>query len=564
MSLFLHLVRQRTDHVVSVFVGFITFGFLAGPALINPSFTTWLRWGDAAQHYYGWEFFRRSPLLQFPLGNSPQFGVGYSSSVVYTDSIPLLAIPLKYLTSWWDGDFQYFGAWLLGCFILQHFVACRILRRLGMSARDARVGALFFVVAPVFLHRQTILGYGHMALAGHFLLLIGILLVLDNSAFQRRWVVLLVVSLLVQFYLFVMIFVLWLSSIIVQTPRRATSLTKIGLRVATTCSLLVGVGWIVGYFSSGSSVEEGFGIFRADLATFIDPQTISATSWSRVLPDQPVVPKNVNGSFEGFAFLGLGILLALFVGLIGWAASRSRREPKRNLPQGSLRLVLPPALACFVFALSNRITFRVERVVLPLPEPFETLGNTLRASGRFVWPLAYVVMSYAIVLAARVVSKRRLGVILLASLAIVQVIDSREALVEHRERFTEFSYPKSVFRSLEWKELAESKRVLIADPPPYKGDVWQDFSEFALQNGLATNSGYLSRVDYVKLYESEVAVRNSLLSNRLQRDALYVVTRASGAYATIRSQLGGFDGELAPGVRAKFLDGMIAVTSDIP
>lgn len=564
MSSLVHLVRRSSDYLVSSVVGFVSFCLLVGPTALNPGSTKWLRWGDSAQHYYGWEFFRDSDLLQFPLGSSPRFGLGYSSSVVYTDSIPLLAIPVKYLTFWMNSDFQYFGFWLLACFVGQYFFGHQILRRMGVRLEHARIGALFFIIAPVFLHRQTILGYGHMALAGHFLLLAGILLSLENSDSQRRWTVVLAASLLVQFYLFVMILVLWLSSVTAQVVTTKALPQKLVFRAVKTVVLLVGVGWVAGYFSAGSSTEEGFGIFRADLATFVDPQTISATSWSRVLPDQPVTPRNVNGSFEGFAFLGIGVLSALLVGVISQIVRRGSSTSDSNRFRNSLKLVLPPAIVCFVFALSNRVTFRIERIVLPLPEPLELLGNTLRASGRFVWPLTYVAVASAVAMVSRVASKSRVGTALLLMLLAVQIADSREALFEHRERFTQLAYPNSVFQSPSWVDLVRERDYLITDPPQYKGEVWQDFAEFALTHGLATNSGYLSRVNYEKLYQSEVTVRNSLLSKRLQPNTLYVVTRASGAYATLRYQLEGGDGELAPGVRGSFIDGMIAVTSGAP
>lgn len=572
----IHHVRRNADKWVSFIVGSAIFLVIAGPRVLLPTSTTWLRWGDSAQHYYGWEFFRRSPLLQFPIGDSPRFGIGYSSSVVYTDSIPLLAIPFKYLTFWFDAEFQYFGVWLLVCYIAQHYVAQRILCKLGVATVFARIAATFFVVAPVFLFRQTILGYGHMALVGQFLVLIALLLALDDRYDQRKWAALLAVSVLVQFYLFVMVAVVWVTVLVRSAYKKSMAPRQVTIRTIVTTSFVTVIMWVVGYFSAGNSSEEGFGIFRADLATFFDPETVTTTRWSSVLPDQPVVPNNVNGTFEGFAFLGLGILIALVMGAVAQVPRRTmlrqttsderttQRSPTVDpaAPNASLiRRLVPASLVCFVFALSNVVTFRVERATLDVPDSLEWIGNTLRASGRFVWPLTYVVMIVALVWVARSLPKS-VAIAVVSVLLVLQVVDSRRALSETRERFTEFNYPKSVLSAPDWALIAAGKSRLVTDPPQYKGFVWQDFAEFALERRMVTNASYLSRVDYQQLARVEVEVRNELLTKNIDSDTLYITLPRSGSYASLRHQLNHSDGELAPGVKARFINGMLAVYRD--
>jgi len=167
-------------------------------------------------------------------------------------------------------------------------------------------------------------------------------------------------------------------------------------------------------------------------------------------------------------------------------------------------------------------------------------------------------MLYVIVNVSRTLPPRVSAVIIVLLLA-VQVIDSRIALRETRERFDDPSYEESILQSIDWQRLAKGRSRLIIDPPQYKGFVWQDFAEFALREDMTTNASYLSRVDYQRLYESEVRTRNSLLTRQLSPDTLYVVMRGSGAYASLRNVLDSRDGALAPGVDARFIDGMLAV-----
>jgi hypothetical protein len=561
MSSLIHHVRRHADKWVSLLVGGSVFLLIVGPQVLSPSSTTWLRWGDSAQHYYGWEFFRRSPLAQFPLGDSPLFGLGYSSSVVYSDSIPLLAIPLKYLTFWFSGEFQYFGMWLLFCYIAQHYVATLILRHLGMTAGAARLSGILFVIAPVFLYRQTIGGHGHFALAGHFLLLVALLFALKDEYNGRRWLMLMCLASLVQFYLLVMVALLWISTLLrFSFSQRESWRVLIGQVLRGV--MPVGVVMLsVGYLSSGNRVEDGFGEFRADLATFVDPQTVSSPIWSRLFRDQPVAPNNVNGTFEGFAFLGAGSLIALGLAVAVWLTRRILRKPVSLDDARPLRRVLPVAVICFVFALSNIVTWRVERVTVPIPPSMEWIGATLRASGRFVWPLAYLVMLGVLFVLWRLTPKK-LVVPMAVLLVSLQIFDSYTALREHKERFTEYNYPTSIMQSADWKDLARGKSRLVIDPPQYKGYVWQDFAEFAINNRMSTNASYLSRVNYEQLYESEVSLRNELLTRQIRSDTLYVVLPRSGAYQTLRLSLGERDGRLAPDISAQFVDGMLVIRRD--
>ena len=59
--------------------------------------TKWLYGvNDAAHQQLGWYFFQND-VWRFPPGSNPNYGLGISSSIVYTDSIPILAIFFKLL-----------------------------------------------------------------------------------------------------------------------------------------------------------------------------------------------------------------------------------------------------------------------------------------------------------------------------------------------------------------------------------------------------------------------------------------------------------------------------------
>ena len=69
--------------------------------------------------------------------------------------------------------------------------------------------------------------------------------------------------------------------------------------------------YLVGYFviPPYDSLGYGYGFYKANLLTFLDPSENSSNTWSIFLPDIG----NVKGEFEGFGYLGLGIILLSIV-----------------------------------------------------------------------------------------------------------------------------------------------------------------------------------------------------------------------------------------------------------
>jgi hypothetical protein len=473
------LLKNPLSWVVAANVGL--FAALTGGRIVWPGHTSWLMWGDTATHYLGWEFFRRGPLNVWPPGASPLYGAGYSSSVVYTDAIPLLALPMKFLLAFTDARFQYLGIWLLTCFVLQGVFAVKLLQRFDVRGAVLVPGALLFSVAPIFLYRMVTGGYGHMALAGHFLVLWAIWLLLDSTPSHRRWAVILVVSLLVQFYLFVIVGYLYVVAVIWSRTARRRHVRG----VIANVSLVLIAAYLVGYFMSGSAVADGFGVFRMDLVGFVDSSPVDFPGWSRILPNVA----NTDGTHEGYSFLGTGIIaLGLF------ATARALR--RRARVDRRLRRLVAAVLPMFFLAVSNRMQVAGRDIAeVPLPGRVENALNVIRATGRFVWPLVYVIGIAAIVLTTRVL-RARLAAATLVTLALVtQVFDARTALLEVRERFEQSSREVPIIQDDRWKSISAGADCLVTSPPQLKGPLWIDFADFALAGGMSTNASYLTRWD---------------------------------------------------------------------
>jgi hypothetical protein len=129
------------------------FGF--GP--LDPRNEGWL-WAelgvDPIQSWLGWTSFRRVPWT-LPPGANPDYGMELGTAIYFTDSLPLLALPLKALRGVLDLP-QYIGPWLLAYGVVQGLVGWRLV---GLTTPDplARTcGAGLLVLQPMLMHRMMV------------------------------------------------------------------------------------------------------------------------------------------------------------------------------------------------------------------------------------------------------------------------------------------------------------------------------------------------------------------------------------------------------------------------
>ncbi|HEY0879051.1 MAG TPA: DUF6311 domain-containing protein [Zeimonas sp.] len=413
--------------------------WLYGLGVVDPTSVRWLLHGDPAQHFVGLSFFL-SESWHWPPGAILRFGDD-PTSVVFTDSIPLLALIAK--AGGLPPGAQYFGLWIVACHALVAGFGALLLRRLGASAAAAFVGAMFFASAPVVLLRA----YGHEALMGQFFVVAAL-----AAAFGRwktlAWAALLTGSVLVHPYLAAMVFAIAVAAA-AASLQQGTPGAPVLLR---STPVLLGVpllaAWLAGYFvGSADRSAAGHGFFSANALTWFDPMdwqafllyhgrdSAGAGEWSALLPP---LQQATAGQYEGFAYLGAGVLAlvvaAVLSHLFGMAASTSSgsRATGTNGSRAQWAWILVACVAMALLALSARpsigshILFEV-----PLDEAVQHLLGIFRASGRFVWPLTWLLIAWAI---ARVARSPGAPVWLAAAL-LLQIVDLAPKHGELRERF---------------------------------------------------------------------------------------------------------------------------------
>ena len=151
--------------LLACLVGSTAFFLVVGPLPLLPSNPFWLSGSiDPTTHYLGWVFFRDNSWT-FPLGLNPKYGLDISSSIVYSDSIPLLAMLFKLIKFALPTPFQYFGLWYLTCFILQAWFASLVIKVITPKISLQFLASCIVVFSPILFFRIGL----HAALAGQFM-----------------------------------------------------------------------------------------------------------------------------------------------------------------------------------------------------------------------------------------------------------------------------------------------------------------------------------------------------------------------------------------------------------
>lgn len=516
---------KQTGAWAGLLLGALFFLWLYGTSILNPAETGWMLHGDPAQHYLGWEFFRREP-WSLPLGRIENFGAPLATSIVFTDSIPLLAIPLKLLNPWLPETFQYFGAWMLLCHALTGWFAWRIFSRLGLGAAASACGTLLMLLMPVMMLRA----YGHESLMAQWLILAALDRYLAGWS-GRGWLVLVLLAAAVHAYLLAMLLAIfcaaWLRAVAID---RTLSLPQGSARAALGVLLLAGWMALIGYFVAAPQqlAAEGYGHYSANLLTWFDPMDWRAFllhygrdpagkgEWSRFLP---ALGQSTVGQYEGFAYLGAGVLL-LAVAAMALALWRRQRPPRFMAP------LLMVALALFVAALSNRIGLGGrELFVVPLPDAVLGALAVFRASGRFVWPLTYLLVIAAVAGVARNLPARA-AVPLLALAVIVQALDLSGKLREFRHTFHQPAAYHNPLSDPLWAHAAQRYRRIVVYPAEVTGGDWIPFARLAALSGAAVNVSNVARADEQAQLGAVVALKAEITTGALRPDTLYILRDA--------------------------------------
>lgn len=545
---------------------------------------------DPTTHYLGWEFFRDGSLTAWPPGRSTLLGPGEGSSIALTDSLSLLAVPLRVALRLFgiEAPFQYLGIWMFICFLLQALFAGLLLQRFCRHRSSVLIGCALFASAPVFVYR---LGYG-VVHSSQWLVLASFWLATDKRPRRVAWVLVAGVSVAVNPYLTAMVLIVFLSRqlfIVGQDPRQFVMAL---FETSITFGSVIGSSYLVGLFvyRGDTLAAHGFGDYSTNILSLVDSSIESplalSPSWSRL----GLVPNTPDGSayqWEGFGFLGSGVLfLALLVflvngrqlmkyrpwlitvasvgGVIAWfgniswlstvllaflagslVTGVSTKDSGSNVPVAPLTV---SALTSFGIAVTHQVHIGSMSYRIPAPEQLLAAFDFIRVSGRLIWITAYVLMLFIIIALDKAIKSAAtvtaIGVFVLG----VQLLDGADGYKAVRD-FMSGTRTAATLTAPLWNDLAAKyqhvefvnpgQRLTLDNPSPgqdqsnFSDDfwfaerqLWADLGEFAVRNKMSLNAFYFAR-NPTREYAKESRDQEVMVSANLYRDdTLYVFVNA--------------------------------------
>ena len=542
-------LKTKLPYVITGCLSAALFYIFYGFRVLDPRYVDWLlTGGDPTQHYLGWALYRNSPFyLQIGLMNTASYP--FEASVMFTDSIPLMAILCKFIGLTTNVPFQYFGIWGLACLVLMGVLTCFLLKKYINNPIVLVLASILITASPCLLRRL----FWHTSLGSHFLIILGLILIAYRHELcytPKRasccWAFLAFLCSFIHLYFLAMNAFLLLCYICFRltdkmcqngsepnvSPVAEILLSAVSYFASATASV-----WLLGGFSSGMDKgAPGLAYYSFNLNGFINPD-----GWSSVLPE---LPRYAGGQYEGFAYLGLGILTALFILIISAVYGCFIKTRKTGSDRLFSSLFIAddrskgcktsfPFIICLLFVVlinilisaSNEITFGdILLLKIPIPEAIENIWSIFRASGRLIWPAVYIICISVIVLLSRTLKPNVLIAVLvlcvLLQLADMRlVIEDKHYEFDRRVRYSERLDDEMMNRIMLMKDI---KHIVFIDKDNLTQEEMYAFTELAARRRMTVNDFYFAR-------NLSYPVNETTLSNILSPDddTMYVLSPES-------------------------------------
>lgn len=517
-------MKKININIVAALLGGIAFALIYGIKILNPLYTDWLlTGGDPSQHYLGWEFFRRSDWY-FPLGLTDQLAYPLKTSVIYTDSIPIFAVFFKLFRSILPQQFQYFGIWGLLCFVLQGYYAAKILGERSSSKAVILVGTVFFIVSPVMLFRM----YYHTALAAHWLILLAIYFYFKHEKEYRdifkpvmQWGILGILIGSIHLYFVPMCGAILLGYILCSIWKER----KVRIRffypgISFSVGLFLTI-YLLGGFSSGADTgTNNLGLFSFNLNAFLNPMSYSTLLKNTSLWNWPFYTQ---GQYEGFSYLGMGIILLCACGIVLMVKNIFRRR-KPSVYQVMTVLM---SIGLIALAVSPTITWN-DKLLLQLPysSTIYKYWGIFGSCGRMAWPVVYFLMIFGITSIGNMKWKRKeISCVILILACVVQVVDLSGQLYKRHENYGEKVVYQSPLAGTVWDDIISSgeyKHVVWVTHNVDHDDVIQ-VAVYAMKNDMTMGNFYFARgIDKRDIIEEQL--------QNTSEDCVYVFLKSDDTF----------------------------------
>ena len=532
------LKRSRVRVVIAGLIGVLIFLILFGTDSLSILDNRLFSRGDPGAHYIGWRFFRDSDWQLCP-GLMNRIDYPYSVSVIFTDSLPLMAVIFKLLRGILPVEFNYLGLWTAFSFFMQGAAGAMIL---GLYAGDGDIknvdpgfsfsdllviiGSVFFILTPACVIRA----FWHTTLTSHFLILFSLYLFFGRERLSKRFsmpVRLLFWGILGFLCGSIHLYFLGICGLIAcayacdEWLRSDEGLFSFLAPLSFGISGLITI-WLLGAFDSGmGSGAPGFGHYSFNLNSLFN-----GYGWSEIFN----FPYYELDQIEGFAYLGFGMIALILLSggmmlhrIMSPLVSSLRRQPLPERDASEMHSTcLTSAMVLFVVSIMIAVSCNVtigDRLLLSFDLSgsgvIHRISDIFRSSGRFSWIAVYLLMTGGMAGVIGFVKKLdekneslSAGIMtaLIFTLLILQITDIFPGLSKRSAEVREAVEADSVLDDDYWDELAESgrfKHIVIMRKDDLTEDELYSLAFYAIDNGMTINNFNFARA--VDLNIDEIA-----------------------------------------------------------
>ena len=504
---------------VALFSTFLIFGF----DLISITNTQWIHStsSDISQSHIGWYFFKND-IWRFPLGNNPNYGDEFGNSIIFSDSIPILALFFKFISPIMPENFHYFSIWYFICFLLQLYFSHKVLFYFTNNNNFSLLGSLFFLIAPIFIVRMS----WHPALVGQWILLLTINLCLTKSYKDSKlsWIFIITLASLIHWYFTVMISIIFilLRAFDVLIHKEKLLQTIKDLMITFLCLLFV--MYVVGYFEvrTVDGLGLGYGSYKLNLLSIIDP-TISTRNetWSWILPDIEL-SDSYEEAIEGFNYFGLGQILIILIALSTYIKNISSKNLISLKESKNIKIFFYISFILTLLALSNKISFGSYTLIeIPLNKFIYAALSLMRSGARVFWPVNYFIVLLSLIIIFRSFDLKH-SIFLVTILLIIQIADISAGLKNY---FKLNNVTKNIYvlKDKIWIDISKKYKIVKTSYPKSFNPLFFYFSNFFEEHSIKkTNLTKLARANRSLVAQARYDLYQKFNNKDLEPDTIYI------------------------------------------
>lgn len=497
--------------LTGVLLGALIFLLLYGVRVLDPTSVDWILNNpspDPAQHYLGWELFRRSPVHLPYIGANYNAVYPFRTSVLFTDSLPLAALLFKLLGGILPTRFQYFGWWGLFCYMMQGGLAQAVIARIAgvqptFGRGDKSKTAIAIIMSPgqtaklwgsvlgagvlVLFPALTMRTFAHEALAGTWLVLLALYLWLRSdelmSATRRACLLWGLMGLLcagIHLYYLPMVGLV-LVGYAVRRALQKRGPAAVLLPIAAFCAAALAELFLLGAFAVNFAGYSNGYLSGADYLGLFVPWL--AQSW------------------EQNVYMGLGAVLAVVLAIFSVVCNARKAEKFFTAHHDWVVAGVVVLVLDLLAAGGNAITAGGKTLfTVPIPQFLMDFWAMFSSCARLAWVAGLLLAVAACGLVLRFWQKGVVPALMLAVCAVAQGWGQRGELFN---RWTDYHYygfryeNKTLLTDPAWEDIAASGKYshLAFASFDFEHDEFWDLVDFAADHGWTSNSFYMAHMD---------------------------------------------------------------------